>query len=70
VKRGDLIRKVQRAAKDHGMAFSLLRTSGGHEVWSLDGIRVIIPRHKEINERTGQGIYRILDAKLGKDWWR
>ena len=48
----------------------MLRGSGDHEIWSLDGMRVSIPRHNEINERTGQGINRTLEEKLGKDWWR
>ena len=70
MRRTDLIRKVQRAARAKGLSFQLLRGSGDHEIWSLDGMRVSIPRHNEINERTGKGVYRTLDEKLGKDWWR
>jgi len=70
VKRTDLIRKVQRAAGGKGLSFRLLRSSGDHDIWLLDPLRVSLPRHAEINERTGQGIYRPLEEKLGKDWWR
>lgn len=70
VKRTDLIRKIQKEARANGRAFQLVRNSGDHEIWSLEGTSVSIPRYTEINERTGEGIYWTLDSKLGKDWWR
>jgi hypothetical protein len=33
-------------------------------------MRIPIPRHREINDYTAQGIMRDLEIKLGKEWWR
>jgi len=44
--------------------------TGPHEAWICDGMRIPIPRHREINDYTAQGIMRDLEIKLGKDWWR
>jgi hypothetical protein len=33
-------------------------------------IEVAVPRHREINEMTGVGICRSLEAELGEGWWR
>ena len=35
---------------------SLLRQGGSHEIWTLGGDRLVIPRPREINERTAKGI--------------
>jgi mRNA interferase HicA len=34
----------------------LVRQGANHELWSLGGQRLTIPRHREINERTARGI--------------
>ena len=34
---------------------------GSHEIWTLGGQRLVIPRHREINERTAEGI--LADAR-------
>jgi len=39
-------------------------------VFTLDGQRVIVPRHTEINEVTAREILKSLEDKLGKDWWK
>lgn len=44
--------------------------TGAHDVWECGGLRVSIPRHREINELTSLGIMRALEQKLGEDWWR
>jgi hypothetical protein len=46
-----------------------LRNTGGHEVLSLDGLRLPIPNHREIAEGTVRSIMRQAAAKLGEDWW-
>ena len=32
--------------------------------------KVTIPRHREINEITAQGIFTTLEAELGLGWWK
>jgi hypothetical protein len=43
---------------------------GGHDIWSLDDVRVAIPRHSEISDGVTRSILRDTEVKLGKDWWR
>jgi len=69
VKRRDLIRQFRDAAGDAEFEFVSLRNTGGHEVFSLDGLRIPIPNHREIAEGTARSIMRQAAAKLGEDWW-
>jgi hypothetical protein len=61
---------IARAARKADVEWELVRQGAEHELWSFDGERVTVPRHREINEVTTRGILRALEAKLGKDWWR
>ena len=70
LKRSELERRIARAAKAAGLKFELVRDSGSHEAWSLDGQLISIPRHREVNEYTAEGIMKALEPKLGKGWWR
>jgi predicted RNA binding protein YcfA (HicA-like mRNA interferase family) len=69
MKRRDLIRKLRDAASDAKLEFTSLRNTGGHEVFSLDGLRIPIPNHREIAEGTARSILRQAAAKLGEEWW-
>ena len=35
-----------------------VREGGNHEICTLAGERLVIPRHREVNERTAEGIIR------------
>lgn len=70
MKRADLIRRVGRAARVAGVTWMKLRPGRAHDVWDCGGLRVSIPRHRELNELTANGIMRTLEEKLGDDWWR
>ena len=69
MKRRDLIRQLRDAASAAGIEFTSLRNSGGHEVFSLDGLLIPIPNHREIAEGTANSILRQAAAKLGEEWW-
>jgi predicted RNA binding protein YcfA (HicA-like mRNA interferase family) len=69
MKRRDLIRQLRDAASDAGLELTSLRNTGGHEVFSLDGLRIAIPSHREVAEGTTRSIMRQAAAKLGEDWW-
>jgi predicted RNA binding protein YcfA (HicA-like mRNA interferase family) len=69
MKRRDLIRQLRYAASAAGLEFTSLRNTGGHEVFSLDGLRIPIPNHREIAEGTARSILRQAAAKLGEEWW-
>jgi len=70
MKRNTLISKIIYAAAIAGEEFTLIREGGNHSVFQCGGQRVVIPRHREINERTARAIMRDLDDQLGKDWWK
>lgn len=70
MKRRDLIRQLRDAAGDTGLDFTPLRNTGGHQVFSLDGLRIPIPNRREIAEGTARSIMRQAAAKLGEEWWR
>lgn len=70
MKRRDLIRRIAKAAAKQGVTWDVERDGGRHTVYTLDGLRIIVPRHNEINEITAQGILKDCEPKLGKGWWR
>lgn len=69
MKRRDLVKSIRDAASAAGLEFVSLRNIGGHEVFSLDGLRIPIPNHREIAEGTARSIMRQAAAKLGPEWW-
>lgn len=69
MKRRDLIKQIRDAANLADVDFISLRNTGGHEVFSLDGLRIAVPNHREIAEGTARSIQRQAAAKLGEEWW-
>lgn len=69
MKRRDLIKQIRDAARAVDLEFESLRNTGGHEVFSLDGLRIPVPNHREIAEGTARSILRQAAAKLGQEWW-
>lgn len=69
MKRRDLIKQLRDAASVAKLEFTSLRSTGGHEVFTLDGLRLPIPNHREIAEGTARSILRQAAAKLGEEWW-
>lgn len=66
VKQRDLIRKLEKAATARQVSFVFVREGANHTVYSFGGQNVIIPRHREINERTAQSILK----GVGIEWQR
>jgi hypothetical protein len=66
----DIVRRIAEEAKRQGLDFGLDREGANHTIYVLDGVIIPIPRHREVNERTTEGIYRECQEKLGKGWWR
>ena len=69
MKRRELVRIVAAEARARGMVWQMIREGAEHEVWSLDGRRITIPRHREIGERTARAILRSFEAEFGERWW-
>jgi hypothetical protein len=61
------VQRIRAAASDRGVALSPVRQGSRHEFWEVGGVRVSIPRHREINEWTGKAIMRDLEPILGPD---
>jgi hypothetical protein len=70
VKRGQLIREIRRAADAKGLTFALTRSTGKHDIYELDGLRIPIPRHREIGPKMTFELFAQAEAKLGERWWR
>ena len=70
MKRRALIHRIRTAATAHGVACVRVRQGSRHEFWEVGGFRFAIPRHRDINEWTGEAIMRDLEPMLGQDWWR
>ena len=70
MKREALLRQIGNAARDAGLPWELLRQGSDHEIWSLAGVRVVIPRHREVRELIADRIRKHLEERLGDRWWR
>ena len=70
MKRGDLIRRIARSAREADVEWARERQGSKHEVWRCGSTRVIIPRHREINELTAGALLRALEPELGRGWWQ
>lgn len=58
MKRRDLINKLKAAG------YKEVRDDGNHTIYKKDGCRAVqIPRHKELNEFTAQGILKVAGLK-------
>lgn len=51
-------------ARRRGRDFGLVREGRNHEMWNIGDARLVIPRHREVNERTARSILsRALEVK-------
>jgi predicted RNA binding protein YcfA (HicA-like mRNA interferase family) len=64
------MRILRVAAHEAGLELVSLRDAGAHEVLSLDGLRIVVPRHREIAEGTARSILRQAAERLGQELWR
>ncbi|MYH43643.1 MAG: hypothetical protein F4017_05865 [Acidimicrobiaceae bacterium] len=61
MKKRELMSRIRSMAEAGGIRLRLLRQGGRHEIWTPGGNRLVVPRHREINERTAEGI--LADAR-------
>jgi hypothetical protein len=69
-KRRDVIATIGEAARRAGLTWSKAREGANHTVYQLDGLKIPIARHGEIDNRMAEIIYKECQAKLGKGWWK
>jgi hypothetical protein len=70
MKRSDLIRRVRQAATANGRTWTLHREGREHDIWICGNSKVAMPRHRDINQYTAEGIFKDLEGELGESWWR
>ncbi|MGH3313095.1 MAG: type II toxin-antitoxin system HicA family toxin [Streptomyces sp.] len=70
MKHRDLIAKIRKAARLHGVSFEKIRQRGSHEMWRCGTTQVVIPKHNEVNEITAESVCKTLEAEFGERWWR
>lgn len=70
VKGRDLIKRIRDEAKRSGLPFVVIDTRGKHDKLIFMGVKVPIPRHKEISTGTSEGIMKLFEQYFGKNWWR
>jgi mRNA interferase HicA len=58
MKKRDLIKRLRAIAKAANTDLELVREGANHEVWTIGDERLVIPRHREINEYTAKGIIK------------
>jgi hypothetical protein len=69
VKRSELEKKVQRAAKSANVScvfYELAR----HRGVQVGATATTIPRHAEVPNRLAEAIFKQLEPELGERWWR
>lgn len=69
MKRTELEQRIREAARDAGLPVNQ-EAGQKHGKLQVGDIGVVIPRHKEINDYTAEGILKRLEAAFGKGWWR
>lgn len=62
MKKRELLRRLRAIAAEKGSDLVLARQGAGHEVYDLNGARVIVPRHNEIAEGTARAIIRAAEG--------
>lgn len=55
-----LIKRIREIARKDGFELTFVREGGNHEIWSIRGRRLVVPRHREINEHTAQSIINMV----------
>ncbi|GEE01406.1 hypothetical protein nbrc107696_18520 [Gordonia spumicola] len=68
-KRRDILKMLKQGARAAGVTYEAVE-GGNHTVVKLDGYRVPVARHNEIDNSMAIIIYKEAEAKLGKDWWK
>jgi hypothetical protein len=70
MRRHEVIKKIKKEAKAQAVDWALVRQGANHEIYSLGGTIVPIPRHTEIDDQFARTIWKECEVQLGKGWWR
>ena len=70
MRRRDITRRIASEAKRQDLDWVVARQGANHTVYSLDGLKIPIPRHNEIDDKLAVEIFKECEPKLGKGWWK
>jgi hypothetical protein len=70
MRRKEVIKRIDEAAKEQGRELKLLRHGARHDVYLLGSSRIPIPRHKEFSNQFAEVVWRECSDVLGEGWWR
>lgn len=66
----DIVPRIRKEAVRKKVEFGLDREGANHTIYRLGDTIIPVPRHREVNEMTTEGIYKECETELGKGWWR
>jgi prolyl-tRNA editing enzyme YbaK/EbsC (Cys-tRNA(Pro) deacylase) len=70
MKRGDVIRKIKKAAKEKGLPFEQEELTR-HTGIKVGGVAATVSRSsRDMPDVFAETIFRQLEPALGKGWWR
>lgn len=58
MKKRELLKRLRAIAVSADLTLDLVRQGANHEIWRIGGERIVVPRHREVNELTAEGILR------------
>lgn len=58
MKKRELLTRLRAIATSADLVLDFVREGANHEIWRIGNERIVIPRHREVNERTADGILR------------
>jgi hypothetical protein len=70
VKRRDLLKRIAAKAASANISWVLEREGANHSVYTLGSQTIPVPRHRDINDMTAEGIFKECEAQLGARWWK
>lgn len=65
-----MLKRITKAANDKGLSFVKSREGGNHTIYNLDGLMIPIARHRQLENRYAETVYKECQPKLGEGWWK
>lgn len=69
MKRTEMLKRIRRAAKDHGVQVREYELRN-HSGLQCGETAVTVPRHSEIPDGMAETIFKQLEPALGRRWWK
>jgi hypothetical protein len=70
VKRRDLIKAIEKAARMRDVSWTVHSEGARHTIYKLAGTPIPIERHTEIDNLLAEKIFKECEEVLGRRWWR